>query len=149
MAARLGGYVAPFLLALAVLAVAFVLVARSWSENYGDATLDVGAGFRGALEACRDPRVWLLGSVTALFEASMYSFVFLWSPLLLSGLAAAAVKDELPFGLVFACFMVCIMMGSSLFTMALARGFSSHVCLRAALVLSALSLSAPLWTADW
>ncbi len=147
--ARAAGFVAPFLLALAVLAVAFLLIARFWSENYGDATLDVGAGFRGALEACRDPRVWLLGCVTALFEAAMYSFVFLWSPLLIGGVAAAGIAEELPFGLIFACFMVSIMMGSSLFSIALARGFAAHDCLRAALALGAASLSAPLWTTDW
>lgn len=99
----------------------------------------------------------------------MYSFVFLWSPLLIAGVAAVGIKDEIPFGLVFACFMVCIMLGSSLFSIAMARGVSSHACLRAALVLSAVrtktkkkpssffsfflfaqaSLSSPLWTSDW
>lgn len=73
VAARAAGFVAPFLVALAVLLLGALLVARFWSENYGDATLDVGAGFRGALEACRDPRVWLLGSVTALFEVCFLS----------------------------------------------------------------------------
>ncbi len=140
---------APFVVALAVLVLAFVLIARYWNENFGDATVDVAAGFRGALEACRDPRVWLLGCVTALFEASMYSFVFLWSPLLMTGVSAASITDDLPFGLIFACFMVSIMMGSSLFSIALARGFSPHDCLRAALALGAASLSAPLWTGDW
>jgi hypothetical protein len=79
----------------------------------------------------------------------MYSFVFLWSPLLIGGVAAAGVTEELPFGLIFACFMVSIMMGSSLFSIALARGFAAHDCLRVALALGALSLSAPLWTTDW
>ncbi len=147
--AKAAGFVAPFLLALAVLGLAFVLIARYWTENYGDATLDVSAGFRGALEAFRDPRVWLLGCVTALFEAAMYSFVFLWSPLLMSGVSAAGITDDLPFGLIFACFMVSIMMGSSLFSIALSRGFSAHDCLRVALALGAASLSAPLWTNDW
>ncbi len=113
--AKLGGYVAPFLLAIVVLAIAFLLVAKFWNENYGDSTINIGEGFKEALSACRDPRVWLLGSVTSLFEASMYSFVFLWSPLMITAVSAASIKDEIPFGLVFACFMVCIMIGSSLF----------------------------------
>ena len=149
LVARLAGFVAPFLLAMAVLALAALLIARTWTENFGDASLDLAAGFRGALEACRDPRVWLLGSVTALFEAAMYAFVFLWSPLMIAGVAADSIRDEIPFGLVFACFMVAIMIGSSLFSLALSRGFSPHACLRAALFLAASSLSAPLWTSDW
>jgi hypothetical protein len=79
----------------------------------------------------------------------MYSFVFLWSPLLISGVQSAGVSDELPFGLIFACFMVCIMVGSSLFSLALSKGFSAHSCLRTALLLSVFALSAPLWTDDW
>ena len=43
----------------------------------------------------------------------MYSFVFLWTPALTFGLSG---KDkELPFGLIFACFMTAVMGGSLLF----------------------------------
>lgn len=50
----------------------------------------------------------------SLFEGSMYVFVFMWTPCL-KALAPEGVGD-LPFGLIFATFMVCCMAGSSTFT---------------------------------
>lgn len=150
VAARLGGFVAPFLVALMVLVVAAILIQSSWTENYGDASIDISQGFKGAIEACRDSRVWLLGLCCSLFEGSMYSFVFMWSPVLISSLGDSGIKEDVPFGLVFACFMVCIMMGSSLFQMHQSRSHSSvNTTLTASLALSTLALSTPLWTNDW
>ena len=45
----------------------------------------------------------------------MYIFVFMWTPLLKSFLTESD-KGDLPFGLIFACFMVNCMTGSSLFS---------------------------------
>ncbi len=50
--------------------------------------------------------------VQSLFEGSMYTFVFMWTPALTAGQGDTI---DLPFGLIFACFMVCIMIGSSVF----------------------------------
>jgi MFS family permease len=60
--AKVGGYVAPFLLALVVLILAGVLVARGWTENYGDATLNVTEGFQGALEGCPTRCLFVMSS---------------------------------------------------------------------------------------
>ena len=62
--ARQWGTVAPFMLALAVLVVAFILIAVVWKENYGDASLNVAQGFHGAILAVKDPRVWVRLSTT-------------------------------------------------------------------------------------
>ena len=43
----------------------------------------------------------------------MFIFVFMWTPALQP---VAAEGETLPFGLIFATFMVCCMAGSSLFT---------------------------------
>lgn len=146
VAAQWGGYVAPFMVSMVVLIVSFFVIAATWGENYGDSQIDVAAGFKGALEACQDSKVWLLGLTSSLFEASMYSFVFMWSPVLI---ASVPQGQELPFGIIFASFMVCIMVGSSLFSIALRKGFSAQSALRASLILATASLSAPLWTSDW
>lgn len=89
-------------------------------------------------------KISLLGAVSALFEASMYSFVFMWSPILISAAKEYGLGD-LPFGMIFACFMVCIMIGSSLFSIGMQRGISCHSMLRIALILGVVSLSVPLW----
>ena len=45
----------------------------------------------------------------------MYIFVFLWTPVLDTG-------SPVPLGMVFSCFMVCIMVGSALFSILNQRG---------------------------
>merc|ERR1712039_756830 len=59
-----------------------------------------------------DRKAVLLGSVNALFEGSMYSFVFMWVPTMLSALNGG----KLPTGLVFASMMTCISLGGVLFS---------------------------------
>jgi len=86
-----------------------------WSENYGDSRVDVKQTLMNAVHAvttgrcvrfdlfvivCTDSRVLLLGLLQSLFEASMYTFVFMWTP------ALTARGDALPLGLIFACYMV-------------------------------------------
>jgi hypothetical protein len=55
-----------------------------------------------------DPRVSLLGASQALFEASMYTFVFLWTP------ALSPRGEKLPHGFIFAIFMTASMVGTAL-----------------------------------
>lgn len=105
------GPVAPFDLAACVLAAGGLVVATTWTENYGDAAdrrpltarLAAAARLIGA-----DPKIALLGTQQALFEASMYTFVFLWTP------ALAPRGERVPHGFVFALFMVSSMAGSAL-----------------------------------
>jgi hypothetical protein len=78
----------------------------------------------------------------------MYSFVFMWSPVMISA-AKIYGFDDLPFGIIFACFMICIMVGSSLFSIGIQRGISAHELLRGALVVGGVALSAPLWSDDF
>ena len=74
------------------------------------------AQFRYALDAITsDPKVGLLGAMQSLFEASMYSFVFLWTPALSPG------KEDLPHGMIFATFMLSSMIGSSIASRLLLR----------------------------
>ena len=64
-----------------------------------------------------DRAVLLLGLAQSLFEGAMYTFVFIWTPSLSAANTArgAGAAAALPFGLIFASFMVCIMLGSALF----------------------------------
>ena len=66
--------------------------------------------------ASADPRVGLLGAMQSLFEGSMYTFVFLWTP------ALSPDGEHLPHGMIFACFMVSSMAGSALAGRLLAQG---------------------------
>jgi hypothetical protein len=62
----------------------------------------------------------------------MYIFVFLWTPILM--------PSDPPFGMVFACFMVTIMIGSSSYTLMLGRGMKAESTLRVALIIIAVSM---------
>lgn len=57
---------------------------------------------------CADPKIALLGAIQSLFEASMYTFVFLWTP------ALSPNGEHLPHGMIFACFMMACMLGSTI-----------------------------------
>jgi hypothetical protein len=108
-------YVAPFMLAIVFLVSGGVLVQLTWTENYGkkdtgavkitagSMTESLRSGMRTVLA---DPSIFAVGSIVALFEGSMYTFVFMWGPVL-----EESFQDRLPFGWIFAAFMVCIMIG--------------------------------------
>ena len=48
-------------------------------------------------------QIWLVGISQSLFEGSMYTFVFMWTPQLEE---TNPTGDTLPYGTVFAIFMV-------------------------------------------
>lgn len=93
------------------------IINRSWAENKGSQSSD-GKGqlntdaALAAVKAIRaDPRIMLIGTIAALFEGSMYTFVFLWSPML-----QQADRVDLPYGVIFAVFMLSCMCGSNAFS---------------------------------
>jgi hypothetical protein len=104
------GFVAPFDAAGVFLALGLAVVSRGWKENYGDRSAPPGSSFARALVVLGvNPKVWLLGFIQSCFEGAMYIFVFSWTPIL----EATSAGEDLPHGLVFACFMVSIMIGSN------------------------------------
>lgn len=105
------GPVAPFDAAATVLIIGGVIIYSTWTENYGDASSGSSAtdGFKKAAKLIiSEPKIALLGAMQALFEGSMYTFVFLWTP------ALSPKGEHIPHGMVFACFMVSSMVGSAL-----------------------------------
>jgi hypothetical protein len=62
-----------------------------------------------------DEKIALLGAIQSLFEGSMYTFVFLWTP------ALSHYDQMIPFGFIFATFMLASMLGSSLASRLMSR----------------------------
>jgi MFS family permease len=94
-----------------VLAVGGAIILTSWTENYGDASEHGSAteGFKKAAQLIwSEPKIALLGAMQSLFEGSMYTFVFLWTP------ALSPKGERIPHGMIFACFMVSSMVGSAI-----------------------------------
>ena len=122
-----GGYTVPFDMSLLVLGICAFVIMDRWSENYGSSTAASSSGLSlqalkaGCATIFTRREVLLCGIIASSFEGSMYSFVFIWTPVLSKGDAA------LPHGLVFAAFMVCCMAGSQIFALSSGAGLSLQV----------------------
>jgi len=122
---------------MVLLIIGTVVIQLTWAENTGDTKVDLMEGFQAALtHLTTDKRIWLVGISQSLFEGSMYTFVFMWTPQLEE---TNITGDKLPYGTVFAIFMVSCMIGSTCVGMLgrwkQAREYMVYVFLVAALAL--------------
>ncbi|KAG1359218.1 molybdate-anion transporter [Cocos nucifera] len=112
------GPVSPFDAAACFLAIGMAIILSTWGENYGDPSENKSllSQFKvAAVAIASDEKIALLGAIQSLFEGSMYTFVFLWTP-------ALSPNDEgIPHGFIFATFMLASMLGSSIASRLMAR----------------------------
>lgn len=88
-----------------------------------------------------DEKIALLGAIQSLFEGSMYTFVFLWTP------ALSPNDEEIPHGFIFATFMLSSMLGSSLASKLMARSsFRVESYMQIVFAVSSASLMLPILT---
>lgn len=135
------GEIGPFQVAIALTILAFFLI-LPWEENYGekDSKADGAEGLTAWQCVKNSPPVCISGFVNSLFEGTMYTFVFMWVPTMLS-----ILKDSpLPTGLVFSSFMVCITAGGLIFSIAL-RVTTVEKCIIVILVLQMVALVIPVF----
>ena len=102
----------PFILAVPFLLATGSLIIIQWSENYGpEKQITVKKVSKSCSEGLKtiaqSPDVFLVGVTQSLFESVLFVFVFIWTPTL--------NPAHPPLGIVFACFMVCYVMGNILF----------------------------------
>jgi len=109
------GPTAPFQLSLIFLGAASVIITCAWKENFGrTAASSNSPSLKDAWSVmCKDKNILLLGIVQSFFEGAMYIFVLQWPP---SMMGVVPSDISVPFGKVFSCFMVCCMLGSSVFS---------------------------------
>jgi len=116
---HVGGFCGPFDVSIICLLFCGSLIFLLWTENYGEkASVNDDSGVsRSMLEAAQliagNPDVLLCGLISALFEASMYVFVFQWTPAV-----SQEGQPKPPFGHIFSTFMVSCMLGSRVFSLA-------------------------------
>lgn len=138
------GPVAPFDAAACILAVGMAFILSTWSENYGDPSdsKDLITQFKGAaLAIASDEKIALLGAIQSLFEGSMYTFVFLWTP------ALSPNDEDIPHGFIFATFMLSSMLGSSVASRLMARPtLKVESYMQIVFVISAFTLLLPVLT---
>jgi len=140
--ASTGGLVSPFGGSGVFLIAGGIIVYGTWKENYGNTDISAGFALRDGFNTMTEnPRLLLIGFVQCAFESSMYIFVFLWTPVL----EASAAPHHLPHGLVFALFMISIMIGSNLLTNT-SRVGRPEFLLRYSLATASACLSVPIFT---
>lgn len=96
-----------------------------------------------AVNGISDPRLLTLGLTQTCVEGSMYLFVFLWVPTL----QEHAASTSLPFGYIFSSFMVCMMLGSVLYTSLVSSHRTRSECHGSSNVITPLTLHARLSSA--
>eukprot|EP00922_Rhytidocystis_sp_ex-Travisia-forbesii_P020563 GHVS01030234.1.p1 GENE.GHVS01030234.1~~GHVS01030234.1.p1 ORF type:complete len:488 (-),score=57.80 GHVS01030234.1:597-2060(-) len=162
------GKVAPFDVSLIILTCCGISILISWQENYGTSassaardkplsmeeeedeneefnisapsssspSAPAGSSIYAALSDSivvmyNDSTVFYCGMVQSLFEGSMYTFVFVWTP---------ALPSEINHGMIFASFMVAVMIGSGIFSECRRRAMSLGTILTGMCLVSALAL---------
>lgn len=91
------GYVSPFVFAIFILVVAGGVIVTSWKENYGNQTAANNSNIKDAVASIRtDFKILAVGCMQCFFESSMYTFVFMWSPVLER---VKAENESIPFGM--------------------------------------------------
>ena len=151
-----GGGIVAFDLALIPLALCFLLALAFWDENYGEDLDHHGVvghekgkkqrGMFASLHSAsvtiwRSPAIFNLCAVTSFFEGAMYVFILLWTPALRL-LDTHPEKEDYagpPLGIVFATFMVCCMLGTSIFSILSSIGVRPSQLLVYTLALSTVS----------
>ncbi|XP_073315930.1 uncharacterized protein [Primulina huaijiensis] len=138
------GPVSPFDAAAIFLSIGMAVILASWTENYGDTSesKDLLTQFKGAAVAiASDEKIALLGAIQSLFEGSMYTFVFLWTP------ALSPNDEDIPHGFIFATFMLASMLGSTIAARLLARNtVKVESYMQIVFVISSASLLLPIVT---
>jgi MFS family permease len=99
------GYDGPVLIAIVPLACG-MLICYWGLESDHDQTSTVNFGFQGSLRSM-NINVWIICMTQSIFLATMYIFVFLWTP--------ALESPGLPHGFVFSTFMVMISIGAQIY----------------------------------
>lgn len=158
------GLVAPFDASLVLLLLGGAAIWTQWRENYGESsaaitttgTSSIGAAFSNFAKVWRllatNEKVLLLGLIQSCFESAMYIFVFMWTPALEASLArdlGKSAKDAspLPHGLVFAIFMVSIMVGSKIFEMVIEKRPVEQLS-RWVFLVASIAMAVPVLTAN-
>ncbi|UJR37609.1 hypothetical protein I4U23_030306 [Adineta vaga] len=148
------GYVAPFDSAILTFVAMCLFLMVTWSENHGDANAPVSQSFSSAWISIRsDRKIFLLGIVQSLFEASMYVFILEWTPALTQALNRTYIdktnskNPPIPHGYIFASYMVAMMMGSNAFEIfrneTTPESFTRYI-----MIISAFCLSVPVFLPD-
>lgn len=126
------GPVAPYMMAIPFLVLVGIIISSNWSENYSVHKIKFRLlCYEGLKNIVQDEKMFMIGAIEALFESVIYIVIFLWTPILSVG--------NPPLGIVFSCFMLCVLTGSALFHIFSLRRVNVPVLLIASTVIALIS----------
>lgn len=161
------GYIAPFALAAILLIICALIILTTWkNENYGESGNNFfGHMIHGFKTIYHDPQLIYIGLIQSCFEATMYIFVFAYTPclqiaindnnnnhennkdnsislmsIILNSITKEKNTNEVPFGLVFSIMMAFVMIGSNFFD-SLSKILSFKKIINVVLIISILCFS--------
>lgn len=139
--------VAPFGVSCVFLALGTLLIAVQWPENYGERAGDMMQKMKESLRIVKEDRsIFLVGFQQAVFEGAMYTFVFMWSPALEpSASDAANGAPNIPYGIIFACFMIACSLGSTIFGLTETPTHGMPHLMRNVFIFASMSMSVPIF----
>lgn len=117
------GLVSPFIESTFLLVGTLCIIQTSWWENYGGKSEDDESKItpvslvQVAQIMYKDSAIMMTMAIQSVFESSMYIFVLLWTPIIDEGWF---YDTDPPYGIIFSSFMLSIMIGSSIFKIAVA-----------------------------
>ncbi|KAH9886554.1 hypothetical protein F4778DRAFT_786655 [Xylariomycetidae sp. FL2044] len=141
-----GSKKAPFILSTLLLWSALQVIWSHWIENYGSREEEEKEEEKSTTtnekekekekvaaqppislwSVLKQPSILALTFASAMFEGSMYLFVFMWTPTLQSlhqrsSSSSSSSEDELPYGFIFSCFMASSMAAALAFNIVMQR----------------------------
>ncbi|CAD7924255.1 unnamed protein product [Amoebophrya sp. A120] len=146
VAADVAGDIGPFQLAIFLTVVTLAMV-WFWPENKGDATAlqSITSGFKEAMQLIRrSPAMLCLGLSQAFFEGGVYTFVFMWVP----NMQLVAGTKDLPYGLIFSCFMLSMTLGGALSGI-LIPYLGAHMMCITVYICAACAMAVPIFMYDF
>ncbi|KAI9202146.1 uncharacterized protein BJ171DRAFT_426770 [Polychytrium aggregatum] len=140
--ANIWGPVSPFMASIVFQGAAAAVISTTWSENYGSEKPKASSSsLKQAISVIfNDSNIRSTGLMQTFFESAMYTFVFLWSPVLEN---ITPTSLSLPYGIIFAAFMVSIMIGSVIFRVLNAERMSHKIIARNLFLAAGVSLVIP------
>ncbi|KAI9141020.1 hypothetical protein BKA69DRAFT_1076785 [Paraphysoderma sedebokerense] len=133
---KTGNNLAPFYSALVPIFIGALLILFSWTENYGGKSTNTKEEKKKSQIGLP---IYLIGIIQACYESAMYGFVFLFAPAMDD--LAAVTKTALPFGMIFATFMVHSMIGSQLCSISTTRNWSVEAIATPTFLVASASLA--------
>lgn len=127
------------------LVIGGILIGLLWKENIGEKKISKNQTFSSIKTIIRNKNIIQIAILQSAFESSLFVFVFNWSPTL----TGKQTNNSTSLALIFCSFMVCIMIGSNLFSIFSRNNVSNSFIILLIFIFSIISQCIPIFSSDF